>query len=206
MQSVLATLVSSLTTLGYAGLFTLMGLESAGAPIPAEIVLPFAGYLVFSHQMGFLGAMIAANLGGLAGFLLQYALGRYGGRPLLRRFGHYLLISPKHLEEADRWFGRYGGKAVFLARLLPIVRGLISLPAGAARMPLGPFVLWSLAGAFPWTLGLILAGWGLGALWPAVTKWAHAAGLYLLLAAALPVAIWVVRRRRSRMADGRRAS
>jgi membrane protein DedA with SNARE-associated domain len=189
-------ITETMSALGLPGLFVLMGLESAGAPIPAEIVLPFGGYLVYLHRMSFLGALAATNLGGLAGFLLQYALGRLGGRPLLRKYGPYLLISNAHLDRAERWFAEQGPRAVFVARLLPVVRGLISLPAGAARMPLSTFILWSLAGAFPWTLGLVLAGWAAGAYWTMVVEWAHRIGLYLLLVAVVVACAWFMKRAR----------
>jgi membrane protein DedA with SNARE-associated domain len=93
-------ITNTMSDLGLSGLFVLMGLESAGAPIPAEIVLPFGGYLVYLHRLSFWGALLATNLGGLAGFLLQYALGRLGGRPLIRKYGPYLLISHSHLDRA----------------------------------------------------------------------------------------------------------
>ena len=188
-------ITDALSALGPTGVFVLMGLESAGAPIPAEIVLPFAGYLVFLGRMSLTEALVAANLGGLAGFALQYLVGRLGGRYLLAKYGRFLLITPQHLEAADRWFARYGGRAVFWSRMLPVVRGLISLPAGAARMRFGPFLLWSVAGAFPFTIALVLAGWVLGALWPRVTELAHSVGWYLLAAAELLAGWWLWRRR-----------
>jgi membrane protein DedA with SNARE-associated domain len=205
----MAWITETMSDLGLSGLFVLMGLESAGAPIPAEIVLPFGGYLVYLRRISFWGALAATNLGGLAGFLLQYALGRLGGRPLIRKYGPYLLISPAHLDKAERWFADQGPRAVFVARLLPVVRGLISLPAGAARMPLPTFILWSLAGAFPWTLILILAGWGAGAYWSVVTEWAHRVGLYLIIATICVTCAWVLLRawgnQRSTLRQAKRA-
>lgn len=195
-MGLLVWITQTLSNLGYSGVFVLMGLESAGAPIPAEIVLPFGGYLVYQHRMSLVGMLVAANLGGLVGFLFQYALGRLGGRPLVQRYGPYLLISAEHISRADRWFAEHGPRAVFVARMLPVVRGLISLPAGAAEMRLLPFLLWSLTGAFPWTLGLIGAGWAAGTYWSTVTQWAHRTGLYVLLGAIPIGGAWMLRKRR----------
>ena len=194
-MSLVAWITQTLSNLRYAGVFVLMGLESAGAPIPSEIILPFGGYLVHQHRMSLVGVLVAANLGGLVGFLIQYALGRLGGRPLVRKYAAYLLISGEHLNRADRWFAEHGSRAVFLARMLPVVRGLISLPAGAAGMRLMPFLLWSLAGAFPWTLALIAAGWAAGAYWSSVSQWIQRLGIYGFLVV-LPVGVvWILLRR-----------
>lgn len=194
-MSLVAWITQTLSSLRYAGVFVLMGLESAGAPLPSEIILPFGGYLVHQHRMSLAGMLVAANLGGLVGFVLQYALGRLGGRPLVRRYAAYLLISEEHLNRADQWFAEHGPRAVFLARMLPVVRGLISLPAGAAGMPLVPFLTWSLAGAFPWTFALIAAGWAAGAYWSSVARWAHRLGLYGLLAVVPIGVVWILLRR-----------
>lgn len=142
LSAVFVWITQALAQLGTAGLFVLMGLESAGAPVPAEVVLPLCRLPHSLREDAAGGCPGCGQPGGLSGFLLQYAFGRYGGRPLVEKVGHYLLISPQHLDQADRWFARHGNKAVFLARLLPVVRGLVSLPAGAARMPLIPFILW----------------------------------------------------------------
>jgi Cd2+/Zn2+-exporting ATPase len=197
----IAWVAALMTAHGNLGLVLLTALESMGAPIPAEIVLPFAGYLVFAGRLGFMSAVLAASLGGLVGFLGQYAVGRAGGRPLILHYGRYLLITPHHLAQADRWFARYGDRAVLIARLLPVVRGLVSLPAGAAGMPVLPFALWSVAGTLPWTFGLIGAGWALGDLWPLVTSWTHRGGVALGIAAvaAAVLLILLTRRRRRRV-------
>ena len=206
MLSELAAWVATvLTARGNLGLMALTALESMGAPIPAEIVLPFAGYLVFAGRITFTGAVLAATVGGLVGFLAQYALGRAGGRAFILRYGRYFLITPHHLDLADAWFHRYGERAVLIARLLPVVRGLVSLPAGASGMPLLPFTVWSVIGTLPWTLGLIGAGWALGDLWPLVTHWAHRGALTAGIVAAVAALLLILlgrRRQRRRVRKG----
>ncbi len=192
MLSALAGWVATvLTARGNLGLVILTSLESMGAPIPAEIVLPFAGYLVSTGRIGFISAVIASTAGGLVGFLGQYAIGRAGGRALILRYGRYVMITPRHLAQADEWFQRYGDRAVLIARLLPVVRGLVSLPAGAAGMPVLPFAAWSVLGTLPWNVGLIAAGWALGDLWPLAARWAHR-GAVAAVIVAVAVALLLV--------------
>ncbi|HUX88734.1 MAG TPA: DedA family protein, partial [Chloroflexota bacterium] len=122
-------------TLGYFGVFLGMAIESACIPLPSEIILPMAGWMVSRHVFTFAGATIAGTLGGLVGSIVAYWVGAIGGRPLLDRYGRYVLISPHDITTADRWFTRYGPIAIFFSRMLPVVRTFISLPAGIARMP-----------------------------------------------------------------------
>lgn len=150
---------------GYSGIFGLMTLESIGAPIPSEIVLPFAGFLVSQQRMNL---WLAASVGALAcnaGSAIAYELARWGGRPLIERWGRYLLLTPDDLGRAERFFERFGGRAVLIGRLLPVVRGLISYPAGVARMNRLSFHLYTFIGSFPWCLALAAIGMALGRAW-----------------------------------------
>ena len=159
---------------GYLGVMVAMAIESAMVPLPSELILPYAGFLVSdpSQIEPLTGAawsywivVIVATVGNTLGSLVGYAIGAWGGRPFLERWGRYLLIRPHEIELADRFFERYGPATAFLSRLLPIVRTFISFPAGVARMPLGKFIVYSTAGAFPWSMMLVFAGERLGANW-----------------------------------------
>lgn len=159
---------------GYAGVFLAMAIESAMIPLPSELILPFAGFMVSDPSQiepltgqpwNFWIVVIVATLGNTAGSLVAYAIGAYGGRPFLERYGRYLLIRDHEIEAADRFFTKYGAATVFFGRLLPIVRTFISFPAGVTRMPLGKFIAYSTAGALPWSIALVYAGTVLGANW-----------------------------------------
>ncbi len=157
--------LAAIRQFGYLGIGVLMALESACIPIPSEVIMTFSGYLVSTQALGFWGVIGAGTAGSLAGSLAAYALGAWGGPPVIATYGRYVLLSPRDLERAHAWFGRYGQAAVFLARLVPVVRTFISLPAGVSRMPLLPFILYSTAGSILWCAALAWAGWRLGAHW-----------------------------------------
>lgn len=181
--------VATIQAMGHPGVALLMALESACIPLPSEITLPFAGYLVAKGVLNLHLAAAAGAIGCLLGSWVAYAVGFFGGRPLLMRYGKYVLLSHHDIELADRWFTKYGDGAVFIGRLLPIVRTFISLPAGIARVPLLKFSLLSLLGSWIWSYALIYAGVKLGEHWERLREAAHSfdtaiAGL-LLLAVAL---------------------
>jgi membrane protein DedA with SNARE-associated domain len=159
---------------GYLGVMLAMAIESAMIPLPSELILPFAGFLVSDPSQiepitgqpwSFWIVVIVGTIGNTLGSLVAYALGAYGGRPFLERYGRYLLIRPHEIELADHFFARWGTQTVFFSRLLPIVRTFISFPAGVARMDLRKFVVYSTAGAFLWSTALVWAGVQLGANW-----------------------------------------
>lgn len=190
-------MIAWLTHQGYWALFLGMAAESAAIPLPSEVILPFGGYLVAIHRLTLVGALVAAVAGGVLGGVVLYAVGLYGGRPFLERYGRYILIRRDHMEAADRWFERYGAWSVFIGRLLPVVRTYISLPAGVGRMSFGPFVLYSFLGSLPWTLVLILVGRALGSHWHdlghSLNKVYAALAVFLVVAAAL----WLWRRKKA---------
>jgi len=159
---------------GYAGVMLAMAIESAMIPLPSELILPFAGFLVSDPNQiepitgqpwSFWIVVVVATIGNTLGSLVAYALGAYGGRPFLERYGKYVLIRPHEIDIADRFFERWGSQTVFFSRLLPIVRTFISFPAGVARMDLRKFVVYSTAGAFLWSILLVWAGVQLGDNW-----------------------------------------
>lgn len=170
---VLPFLESLYARFGYVGVVIAMAIESAAIPLPSELILPFAGWSVArgvpepltGAPWSYWGAVLAGVIGNTIGSLVSYAVGAFGGRPLLERYGRYVLISPNDLDVADRWFARYGDWTVFFSRMLPVVRTFISVPAGIARMPLWRFTVFSIAGALPWVMLLVWGGQVLGANW-----------------------------------------
>jgi len=173
-QIVIPFLNSLYGAVGYLGVTIAMGIESAMIPLPSELILPYAGFLVSDPGQiepltrgpwTFWLVVIAATIGNTLGSLVGYAIGAWGGRPFLERYGRYLLIRPHEIELAERFFDKYGSATAFFSRLLPIVRTFISFPAGVARMPLGRFVAYSTAGAFLWSILLVYAGTVLGSRW-----------------------------------------
>jgi membrane protein DedA with SNARE-associated domain len=164
-------------SVGYVGVAVWVVIESVIVPIPSEIVLPFAGFLAaFSGNVEPLTGrpwnvpliIVAGTIGATIGALVAYAIGYFGGRPLLLRWGRYLLIDPEDLAKTEAWFERYGHLAAFLGRLAPVVRSLVSFAAGIARMPLLPFVVFTTLGSAIWTTGLVVAGFVLGENWEAI--------------------------------------
>jgi membrane protein DedA with SNARE-associated domain len=185
---------------GYVGVAIWVAIESVIIPIPSELVLPFAGFLV--GQGGALEPLtgqpwnlalvtIAGTIGATLGALIAYAIGFFGGRPLIERWGRYIGISAADLDRADAFFERHGRKAAFFGRMVPVIRSLVSFAAGIARMPLGPFVLFTVLGSLPWTFLLVFAGAQLGANWEdigAILKRFE----YAVLAALIAVAVaWI---------------
>ncbi len=182
--------------LGLLGIFVLMVLESACIPIPSEATMLFAGFNVAEGEYSLLMATAVASVANLVGSWIAYAVGRAGRIDLIERHGRKLGISPKHLETADRWFQRHGGKTVFFTRLLPIIRTFISLPAGVARMPFWRFSVLTLAGCVPWVLMLTFIGKQAGDNWEKWKDSLHYVDYAVAAAIVIGVAWLVVRRRR----------
>ena len=178
-----------------------MAIESACIPLPSEIIMPLAGwFLVDARGLGVEWLLLAAfcgALGNLIGSLAAYAVGAWGGRPLLLRYGRYLLITRHEVEQADRWFARYGDRAVFISRMLPVIRTFISLPAGIARMNIWRFSILTFVGSFPWSLGLAWAGFLLGENWERIREWMRPADIPILIVLAALVAWYIYRRVRT---------
>jgi len=154
-----------ISSLGYGGVALLMGIESACIPLPSEIIMPFAGYLVHTGQFSLHGAALAGAVGCILGSIPAYYLGQYGGRPLIERYGKYVLLSHHELDLADRLFARYGQWVVLAGRLLPVIRTFIAFPAGVARMNMTKFIAFTFIGSYPWCYGLAWVGMKLGEHW-----------------------------------------
>ena len=157
--------IAVIEQLGYGGVFVGMTLESTGLPLPSEIVMAFAGYVVWEGRLSLLGVTLAGALGCLTGSLVLYGIGAYGGRPLLERYGKYVLIRKEELDRAEQWFGKHGEGAVIISRLLPFVRSFISLPAGIVRMDVKRFSAYTLLGSLPFCFGFAYVGFALGPHW-----------------------------------------
>jgi membrane protein DedA with SNARE-associated domain len=158
-------IVATIARLGYAGVVLLMAIESACIPLPSEIIMPFSGYLVSKGEFNLWLVGVAGAFGCVVGSLVAYWVGMYGGRPLVEKYGRYLLVSSHDLDLADRWFDRFGEVIVFASRLLPAVRTFIAFPAGVARMNIKKFVIYTFAGSLPWCIGLAYVGQRLGEKW-----------------------------------------
>jgi membrane protein DedA with SNARE-associated domain len=165
IEIVSAFIIATISLLGYAGVVLLMAIESACIPLPSEIIMPFSGYLVYTGRFNLWLVSIAGAFGCVVGSLAAYWVGMYGGRPLIEKYGRFVLISRHDLDLADRWFARFGEVIVFASRLLPAVRTFIAFPAGVARMNLKRFVIYTFAGSLPWCLGLAYVGQKLGEQW-----------------------------------------
>ena len=158
-------IIAVIATGGYAGIALLMAIESACIPLPSEIIMPFAGYLVHTGQLNLFWVATAGAIGCNLGSIPAYWLGAWGGRPAVERFGKYILLSRHDLDRTEHYFQRYGGITVLVARLLPVVRTFIALPAGIARMPQLRFHLYTFLGSWPWCFILAYVGMKLGDRW-----------------------------------------
>lgn len=158
-------IVGSISELGYLGVVVLMAIESACIPLPSEIIMPFAGYLVSAGQFSLLGAATMGAVGCNLGSTLAYVIAAKGGRKAIERWGPYVLIRPAELAQAEHFFVRYGSITVFVGRLLPVIRTFIAFPAGLARMPMLKFQVYTFLGSWPWCFALAYIGYSLGERW-----------------------------------------
>jgi len=186
--------IAVISQAGYPGIVLLMGIESACIPLPSEIIMPFSGYLVYTGRFKLAWVALAGAVGCNVGSLVAYYVGALGGRPLAEKYGRYVLVTRHDLELADRWFARYGDWAVFFARLLPVVRTFIALPAGVARMNFLRFNVYTFLGSLPWCLALAYAGLKLGERWTILRQYFHRFDTVILILIVIGGA-WFVRNR-----------
>ena len=182
-------------SLGYAGITALMGIESACIPLPSEIIMPFAGYLVYKGQFNLLMAATAGAIGCNLGSVIAYEIGNYGGRPLIERYGFYIFMGRHELDLAERFFKRFGAVAVLIGRLLPVIRTFIALPAGVAKMPRLRFHVFTFIGSWPWCFVLAWIGMKLGEHWdkdPRLKQWFHRLDAVIILLLLIAIA-WFIR-------------
>jgi membrane protein DedA with SNARE-associated domain len=191
---------SQIGSYGLAAVFVLMILESACIPVPSEAIMLYGGFLVARGEEGLFAIVAAGVLGNLVGSWIAYWVGAAKGREWALRF-HWLHITEKRLDVADRWFARWGSWAVLLSRCLPIVRTFISLPAGVARMPFWRFTILTVIGCIPWVTGLALLGRAAGDDWERLQRQLHYVDYALILVGVGGVVWWIVRRRARRVAS-----
>ena len=165
--------VAFISLTSYPGIFLLMVLESMVFPVPSEAVMPFAGFLIVDGQLSFPGVIIASTLGSIVGSLASFAIGYYGGRPFINKFGKYLLLDMHDLEITERFFSKSGELTIFIARFVPVIRHLISIPAGLGKMNLWKFIIYTILGAGLWNSFLAYVGYKLKENWAEVMKYSH---------------------------------
>ena len=200
MDSFSQIFLSFIASWGYVAVAVLMAAENACIPIPSELILGFAGYLVFAGHMSFEGALAAGMVGGLLGSIFAYEVGARGGRAFVEKYGKYFLIKKSHVDIAQHWFDRYGLKAVFFSRMLPVVRTFISLPAGFARVDTKRFFVYTIAGSLPWTAAILYAGMVLGESWTLLMEYGHEASIIFVVLSLIVIAVLYIRWRNKRSA------
>lgn len=204
LAPIIAWMTGVLVAAGPFGVSLLMGIESACIPLPSEVIMPFAGYLAFKGQMTFLGigagsgaaqiwiAGVFGALGCNLGSIPAYEIGAWGGRKAVEKYGKYIWLNLGHVDQAHRFFERFGRWAILIARMLPVVRTFIALPAGIARMNRTTFHLYTFLGSLPWCLGLAWVGFKLGEKWNVLGPWFHKFDVVIACVLAAGV-IWFVR-------------
>jgi membrane protein DedA with SNARE-associated domain len=194
---ILHFITNTYDAMSWPGVVALMAIESACIPLPSELIMPLAGWtLVKNNGLGWEWLILAGFFGAVGntlGSLIAYYVGARGGRPLVTKYGKYILVSHHDLDLADRWFQRWGNITVFVSRLLPVVRTFISFPAGVSRMPIRRFTAYTFAGSFPWSLGLAAAGYALGKNWENIRNWMRPVEIPIVVIVAILIAWYVIR-------------
>ena len=184
-------------TFGYTGIFIAMTLESACIPLPSEVIMPFAGFVVNEGKLSLIGITLVGTLGNLIGSLITYYVGLKGGRPLLEKYGKYILITKDKLNYVDNIFNKYGPITIFLGRILPGIRTFISLPAGISRMNIKKFIIYTILGSLPWTFALGYVGVLLNDKWSIIRGYFHIFDIILGLLIVLFILYLVYKYRKS---------
>jgi membrane protein DedA with SNARE-associated domain len=188
-----AWIMSVISTMGYGGIVLLMAIESACIPLPSEIIMPFAGFLVFKGEMNLWLVALAGAIGCVAGSIPAYYVGMFGGRPLAEKYGKYILLSKRDLDYADHLFEKHGEIIIFVARMLPAIRTFIAFPAGVVRMNMPKFIFYTFVGSFIWCALLAYAGMKFGENWVSLKVYFHEFHYLIALTGVLFI-IWYVRR------------
>ncbi|MFA5249377.1 MAG: DedA family protein [Candidatus Paceibacterota bacterium] len=191
LGAIASYIVGGISFFGYWAVGFFMALESACLPVPSEIIMPFAGYLVWTGKFSFWLVVIWGTIGNLVGSVLAYAAGYYGGRPFIEKYGKYIFLSSRDLAVADKWFVKYGSSSIFFSRLLPVIRTFISLPAGIARMPFGKFCFYTAAGSLPFSMLLTWAGIELGQNWADIKVYLRGLDWLIIISVIAAGCIWI---------------
>jgi membrane protein DedA with SNARE-associated domain len=170
-----------ISKLGYFGVGGLMTMESMVLPVPSETVMPFAGFLWYDGRFTFWAIVFASTIGSIIGSLISYYIGAYGGRPFINKFGKYLLLNQYHLEKTEQFFQRHGEKTIFFSRFIPVVRHLISIPAGVGRMKIGKFLLYTAIGAGLWNAFLAWLGFQLRDKWEVIRQYTEYLDIVIII-------------------------
>lgn len=189
-----------MSSMGYLGVFFLMVLESIVFPMPSELVMPFAGFLVSQGRFSMFGVFLASTLGSMVGSIASYYAGRIGGNRVVTRYGKYLLLDLEDLKKTERWFAKSGEKTIFIGRLIPVVRHLISIPAGIARMDFKKFLFYTFVGAAIWNMLLAYLGYWLGENWQMVRQYTEPISIAVVIVLALVFAYFVYKHVRDKKA------
>ena len=198
MESISQIFLEFIESWGYFAVAFLMALENACVPVPSELILGFAGFMIFLDKMTFIGALTAGMIGGIIGSIVAYTAGSIGGREFVEKYGRYILLKKSHVDLAQDWFDKYGLKAVFFSRMLPVVRTFISLPAGFARVDAKMFLILTIAGSLPWTALILFAGWQLGENWKQLLDIGHEASLIFVIVSIVVIAFLYIRHKRKK--------
>jgi membrane protein DedA with SNARE-associated domain len=203
-------ITTTIVDYGYVAIFLLMVAESACIPIPSEVTMLFGGALANATFVASLSGSpeplnvilvgVAGTLGNLVGSWIAWGVGYWGGRPMIERFGRYVLLRQHHLDKAEVWFDKHGEAAVFFGRLLPVIRTFISLPAGVTRMNFGRFSTYTFAGCIPWTFALAFAGYALGSQWESFENNLRPVSIVIGVIVAVVIGWWLLRQYRKRQA------
>ncbi|MHA6529547.1 DedA family protein [Paenibacillus sp. BAC0078] len=194
------TALSLVNTLGIWGIWIGMILESACIPIPSEVIMLSGGFLVAQGSLSFVEVVVAGVVGNLIGSMIAYYVGRAGGRRLLDKYGKYILLNAHHMEQAERWFARFGEGTVFFTRMLPFIRTFISLPAGIAGMKGWKFIVFTSLGCIPWNMALVYLGYRLGGNWSIVEQYLRPISYAVCGVVVLLLGWWLLRRKKERAA------
>jgi membrane protein DedA with SNARE-associated domain len=192
-ESLVNLIVEIIDKTGYSSVFILMTLESMVAPVPSEAVMPFAGFLVHEGRFSFTGVIFFSTLGSIFGSLISYYLGYWGGRPLVERFGKYLLLDKKDLDITERFFQKRGDITIFVSRFIPVVRHLISIPAGIGKMNILKFSVYTIIGAGLWNAFLTYMGYVLKNNWTEIMKYSHVVDIVVVIAIFIFVIYYIYR-------------
>lgn len=191
-------IMNTISGLGYPGVILLMAVESANIPLPSEVIMPFAGFLVYKGELSLIWVAVAGGLGCTLGSAMSWWIGMVGGRPLVERYGRYLLLDKDELDRGEKWFIKYGHSIAFFSRLLPVVRTFISFPAGISRVPIGKFLLYTFLGSVIWSYLLALVGYKMGENWENIEVYWRKFD-YLIVGAILALFVWWIIRKVKKM-------
>jgi membrane protein DedA with SNARE-associated domain len=194
VEYLILLVISVISFLGYFGLIILMALESMVFPLPSELVMPFAGFLVFQGKFDFWLVVLFATIGTIVGSLISYYVGYYLGKPFVNKFGKYFFLDQSHLDSTEKFFKKHGDKTIFISRFIPVVRHIISIPAGFGKMKLWKFIVYTFAGGFLWNGFLTYVGFKLGENWGIVHKYSTIIDIIVFVIVVV-VIVWYIAKR-----------